>query len=104
MRTGAEALNIVGSVVAAQHTLALVIARRVVPVIIAVCAMVAIAIAVAGDRAFAIHPMRRPVAGTGRGRALVDVIVLLRRIGQAFMDPAAAGIAARGDRDRRGID
>src|SRR5829696_6616071 len=78
-----------------------------VPVIMAVRAMVirpVVAIAVAGDRAFAIDRTRRPVAGTGIGRALVDVIVLLLRIGQAFADPAAAGIAALIGRDRRGID
>src|SRR5215207_2794643 len=78
-----------------------------VAVIVAVRAMVirpVVAVAVAGDRAFAIDRTRRQVAGTGIGRALVDVIVLLLRIGQTLADPAAAGIAARIGRDRRDID
>src|SRR3712207_7077967 len=42
-----------------------------------------VAIAVTGDRAFAIDRTRRPIARTGVGRALVDVIILLLRIGQS---------------------
>ena len=77
---------------------------------VAVCAITVVrtvvAIAVAGDRAFAIDRVRRKVTGTGIGRALVDVIILLLRIGQTFTDPAAAGIATRVAirRDRRDID
>jgi hypothetical protein len=62
-----------------------------------------VAIAVAGDRTFAIDAIRRDVAGTGIGRALVDVIVLLLRIGQPLANapsptakPKATGATATG--------
>ena len=57
-------------------------------------------VAIAAPAAFPIGRDRREVAGTGKGRTLVDVIILVHAlgirlgIGQPLMGPAAAGVAA----------
>src|ERR1700730_12626026 len=44
--------------------------------------------------AFLIGRARSPVAGTGIGRTLVDVVILLHRIGEPLMTPATGGVTA----------
>src|SRR5882724_7556856 len=75
-----------------------------VAAVIAIVRAAAIAIR-AGHVAFLVGPPRRPVAGTGIGRALVDIIILLFRIGQPLAGPAAAsGVAAAVGCDWRNVD
>ena len=48
---------------------------------IAVVMMVVVIVAPAGHRTFLVDRIGREVAGTGIGRALIDVIILMHRIG-----------------------
>src|SRR3954454_15566741 len=58
-----------------------------------IATVVAVAVA-ATDIAFLVGAVRRKVAGAGIGRTLVDVLILLLRVGEPLMGPATAGIAA----------
>src|SRR6266704_1543325 len=100
MRAGTLSL-IQRSVVAAQHVLAMAVSpavvRRVMP---------AITVGIqAGYRALPIDRIRRVVARTGIGRALIDIVILLQVLGRRIavllhrigkpLTPAAAAVTAR---------
>src|SRR6476469_8583652 len=129
MRTGVgKLISAIGSVVAAQRAATVVIgrvarrigvARRIavsiaapITIAAAIATAIAIARAIVGTAitgASLIARLRRPVARTGIGRPLIDMIVLLQRIGQPFGGPAAAAVAAAivgvaVAEHRRGID
>src|SRR5260370_25784457 len=91
-------------------------ARRVIVAAARVPRAIVVVWAIAIDRALAIGRARRPVAGSGIGRALVHIVILgtiVQRsailhfgIGEPLMRPAAAGVAARiaVGLDRSGVD
>src|ERR1700733_4951692 len=123
MRAIAIAVALRHAVIAVTHAVvrAVIHARRQgVTVMIAVHAgMVAVVMVIAtpnANRVFLIDTIRREVTGTGVGRALVGVVVLMHgrgviavlhfRIGQPLIAPAAAAaaiVAARIDRGRQGL-
>src|ERR1700733_10799753 len=129
MRTGADFLDqIQRSVVAPQHVLAIavIVMHRVVVIAVAVAiarmpvpgviVVVMGAIAIIGrlrHATFAIDRIRREIAGAGIGRALIGVIILLRRrsdmilverIGQPLIGPAAAIAAVVSRLNRSHVD
>ena len=67
---------------------------------IAVVMMMVVIVAPAGQRIFPVDRIGREIAGTGIGRTLIGVIILMHRIGQPLITPTttAAAIAARIDR------
>src|SRR4051794_30573930 len=92
-RTGAEIFWFVfRSIVAAQRAAVVVVADARTPGAIGAVTVVIGTLTI--DPAFLVGRRRGPVAGTGIGRPLVDVVILLHRIGQPLGGPAAAGVAA----------